>query len=78
MPDVIGEFGESDCAHGYVSAFMRYADRHRLSYLGWEWSPSPNGCTSGHQLSLIRDWAGRPTWYGLGLKLHLQALPHRP
>ena len=51
---------------------MRYADRHRLSYLGWEWSPSPNGCTSGHQLSLIRDWADRPTWYGLGLKQHLQ------
>jgi endoglucanase len=77
VPVVIGEFGESDCAHGYVRAFMRYADRHRLSYLGWTWNASPSGCTRGHELSLMRNWAGVPTRYGLGLKVHLQALAHR-
>jgi hypothetical protein len=77
VPVVIGELGESDCAHGYVSAWMRYADRHGLSYLGWEWNATPNGCTRGHELSLIRNWAGTPTRYGSGLKSHLQALARR-
>lgn len=77
VPVVIGEFGESDCAHGYISAWMRYADRHQLSYLAWAWAASPRGCTSGHELSLIRNWDGTPTRYGLGLKEHLQALARR-
>jgi hypothetical protein len=77
VPVVIGEFGESDCAHGYIKSWMRYADRHRLSYLAWSWNASPSGCTSGHQLSLIRNWAGTPTRYGAGLKVHLQALARR-
>jgi hypothetical protein len=77
VPVVIGELGEFDCAHGYVSAWMRYADRHRLSYLGWQWKASTSGCGPGHELSLIRNWAGAPTRYGAGLKAHLQALARR-
>ncbi len=75
VPVVIGELGETDCAHGYVSAWMRYADRHRLSYLGWAWNPGWS-CDGGP--SLIRNWAGTPTQYGVGLKSHLQALARRP
>jgi hypothetical protein len=70
VPVVTGEFGESDCAHGYADSYMAWADAHGLSYLGWTWNPWD--CSGGP--ALISDWNGTPTPYGAGLHDHLAAL----
>jgi len=70
VPVVTGEFGESDCAHGYADGYMAWADAHGLSYLGWTWNPWD--CGGGP--ALISDWNGTPTAYGAGLHDHLAAL----
>jgi hypothetical protein len=75
-PVVAGEIGEYDCAHGYIDDFMAFADRHRISYLGWTWDAvNPNGggwqCDTGP--ALIKNYDGTPTDYGVGLRNHLRA-----
>lgn len=70
FPVIIGEFGESDCAHGYADQLMTWADSNKLSYLGWTW----NNWDCGSGPSLITDYSGTPTSYGAGLKAHLAAL----
>ncbi len=73
VPLVTGELGEVDCRHGYVDSYMRWADRHGVSYLGWNWGAGGRWtCTGGP--SLIRDYAGDPTRYGVGLRRHLRQL----
>lgn len=69
VPVVTGEFGEYDCATTYVEPFMKFADLHRLSYLGWAWDTYDCGGFP----ALIADYAGTPTRYGIGLKRHLAA-----
>jgi len=66
-PIIIGEFGENDCAHGYADQLMQWADTNKLSYLGWTWNNWD--CSTGP--SLITDYSGNPTNYGLGLRNHL-------
>jgi hypothetical protein len=70
VPVVTGEFGEFDCATAYVTPYMTFADSIGLSYLGWAWDAY--GCNSFP--SLVSDYAGTPTNYGIGLKSHLSAL----
>jgi hypothetical protein len=75
VPVVVGELGETDCAHGYLDDWMRYADRHGISYLGWTWNATAPGswtCRGGP--SLIRNWAGAPTRFGGGFRRHLRDL----
>jgi hypothetical protein len=77
VPVVVGELGETDCAHGYIDSWMRYADRQHLSYLGWTWNATAPGswtCRGGP--SLIKNWNGTPTAYGVGYKEHLAPLAH--
>jgi endoglucanase len=75
-PVVAGELGESDCGHTYIDSFMSWADRHSVSYLGWAWDAHHGWtCTGGP--SLIRDYDGTPTKYGIGLRDHLRALRRR-
>jgi hypothetical protein len=77
-PVVTGELGQVDCEHDYVDGYMRWADRHGISYLGWAWYVNPeleSACTAGP--ILIRDYAGTPSSYGVGLKKHLQRLHNR-
>lgn len=69
-PVIIGEFGENDCAHGYSDQLMQWADSNKLSYLGWTWNNWD--CSQGP--SLITDYTGNPTNYGMGLKNHLAQL----
>jgi hypothetical protein len=66
IPVVAGELGEDDCAHGFIDAFMSWADAHRLSYLGWTYNPWD--CKSGP--SLIRAYDGGVTEFGRGLRQH--------
>jgi hypothetical protein len=65
-PTLIGEFGEVDCAHGFIDGLMRWADREKLGYVAWTWDnwPSCDGPT------LITSYDGTPTAYGLGVRDH--------
>jgi hypothetical protein len=70
VPLVTGELGETDCAHGYIDTYMPWADTNGISYLGWAWDT--NGCNSFP--SLISNYDGTPTNFGIGFRDHLAAL----
>ncbi|MET7454280.1 cellulase family glycosylhydrolase [Streptomyces sp. NPDC005574] len=70
VPLVAGEIGENTCSHGFVDQVMKWFDDRGLSYLGWTWNTWD--CSSGP--SLISDYGGTPTPYGIGLRDHLRAL----
>ena len=70
VPLVTGELGESDCAHGYIDAYMPWADANGISYLGWAWNTA--NCNSFP--ALISAYDGTPTNFGVGLKNHLATL----
>lgn len=72
-PVVTGELGQSGCRRNYVNPYMRWADRHGISYLGWTWNAGGRWDCSGGP-SLIKDFEGNPTRYGVGLRKHLRLL----
>ncbi|MDQ1375979.1 MAG: endoglucanase [Acidimicrobiaceae bacterium] len=73
-PMVTGELGEFDCAHGFIDGYMGWADAHGVSYLGWTWdATAPGGWTCGGGPSLITNYDGTPTGFGVGLRDHLAA-----
>jgi hypothetical protein len=72
VPVLIGEIGQNDCSHAFIDQLMPWADSHRLGYLGWAWDAWPGGCGPGP--TLISDYTGTPTPYGVGLRDHLAAL----
>jgi hypothetical protein len=76
VPVVSGEIGESGCTDSYIDTYMPWADAHGVSYLGWTWdstgAPSHWSCSRGP--ALIKNYAGVPTAFGIGLKEHLAAL----
>jgi hypothetical protein len=73
FPVVTSELGEGDCAHRYIDPYMRWADRHGVSYLGWAWyTADDTDCYNGP--TLIRDYSGAPTRFGIGLREHLREL----
>jgi hypothetical protein len=65
-PVVMTEFGETDCAGGYVTPLMRWADAHGISYLAWTWDVWD--CRSGP--ALITSYDGAPTGYGKAVRKH--------
>jgi endoglucanase len=72
-PVVTGELGEGDCTHRYIDPYMRWADRHGISYLGWAWYTA-NDLTCRNGPTLIEDFDGTPTGFGIGLRNHLLEL----
>jgi endoglucanase len=76
VPVVATEFGELDCRTRFIEPFMRWADRHGISYVAWAWNaslvPGSWPCAAGP--SLIRSYSGEPTPYGRGFRDHLAAL----
>ena len=70
VPLTAGELGEHDCAHGYLDTLLPWLDGHAGGYLGWGWGTFD--CSSFP--SLISDYAGTPTGFGIGLRDHLAAL----
>jgi aryl-phospho-beta-D-glucosidase BglC (GH1 family) len=76
-PVVTGELGEGDCMHRYIDGYMRWADLHGISYLGWAWN-TDNGWTCRSGPSLIKDYSGRPTNFGVGFRDHLRDLAREP
>ena len=69
-PVVASEFGEKDCARGWVENFMSWADDAGISYLAWTWDTWPD---CGNPV-LITAYDGTPTAYGAGVRDHLAAL----
>ena len=65
MPLVTGELGQNDCAHGFVDTFMNWMDANGMGYMGWGWY------TAGCEDSLITDYSGTPTAFGVGVRAHL-------
>lgn len=67
-PIVTTEFGENDCAGGYVTSLMQWMDTKQLSYLAWTFNNWD--CKSGP--ALIKDYVngGTPTNYGQAVKSH--------
>ena len=76
-PVVTGEMGEGDCRHTYIDPYMAWADRHGVSYLGWTWD-THGGWTCRGGPSLITNYDGSPTGFGIGLRDHLRMLARRP
>jgi endoglucanase len=75
VPVLFGELGETNCRHGYIDELLRFADAHGIGYLGWTWDAVSAGgwsCTRGP--SLIADYRGTPTGFGVGFRDHLRAL----
>jgi hypothetical protein len=72
-PVVTGEMGEGDCRDAYIDPYMRWADRHDVSYLAWAWD-AHGGWTCKSGPSLIKDYDGTPTAFGRGFRDHLRAL----
>src|SRR5947207_1314213 len=70
VPIVATEFGEHDCAGGWMNQFLPWADQHGLSYTAWTWDTWPN---CGNPV-LITKYDGTPTGYGVSLRDHLRGL----
>jgi endoglucanase len=68
FPVVLGETGESNCADDDLSVLLPWADEYGVSYLAWAWYVGE--CTS---YSLVSNYSGTPTDYGLGYREHLMA-----
>jgi endoglucanase len=82
-PVVTGEIGDfsadnSVCNHDYIDQYMPWADDHGVSYLGWTWNSVSGGYHCGNGPSLIEEYDGTPTGYGIGLRDHLLSLLPNP
>lgn len=66
VPVVIGEYGDTDCTHRLTDKLLPYADTHGLSYLAWGWVVG--NCRD--EPSLIKDYKGTPSNWGVGVKAH--------
>lgn len=67
-PILVGELGQSDCAHWFVDQLFDWADPRGIGYLAWTWNdwPSCDGPT------LITSFDGTPTAYGAGVRAHYE------
>jgi endoglucanase len=70
VPIIVGEFGELDCGDSLYPPFLDFADQHGISYLGWAWFVG----SCAKEPSLITNYAGTPTAYGIGYQQHLDSL----
>jgi hypothetical protein len=52
---------------------MRWADRRGISYFGWAWDAKGGwNCHTGP--TLIQNYRGKPTGFGIGFRNHLLKL----
>jgi endoglucanase len=70
VPIVAGEVGELDCGDTLYPPFLEFADEHGISYLAWAWFVG----NCAREPSLISDYSGTPTAYGVGYRQHLASL----
>jgi endoglucanase len=77
FPIVVGGFGDTDCNSDYSRRLMRFADRHRISYLAWTWNTVADygGCSNallGPRLSAY--YSGHPSGFGRGIRRHFRRI----
>jgi hypothetical protein len=70
VPVIVGEIGENDCQDSYINPLMTWLDTNGGNYLAWAWNTYD--CSSFP--SLVSDYSGTPTNFGVGFKSHLAAL----
>jgi len=70
IPLIAGETGQTDCSTDFMYDFMHYADANGIGYLAWAWLPA--NCAKDP--SLISDFDGTATDYGISLQTHLNNL----
>lgn len=70
VPLIVGEIGEHDCQGIYIGPLMDWLDANGGSYLAWTWNTY--GC-AGNDPSLISDYSGTPTGFGVDFRDHLLA-----
>jgi hypothetical protein len=74
VPIVVGEIGQNDCQGTYIDALMPWLDARGGNYLAWAWNTYD--CSSFP--SLISDYTGTPTAFGIDFRNHLLTLARRP
>ncbi|XP_054265212.1 endoglucanase-like [Macrosteles quadrilineatus] len=72
-PVIVGEIGENDCSHQYIDKLMPYLEERGISYLGWTWNNW--NCKDGP--SLVKNYDGEPTKFGIGFKNFLAKVAHQ-
>lgn len=72
-PILFGEIGETDCLHTYVDSLMAWADGQAagvgIGYLAWTWD-TWGGCLGP---TVIINYDGTPSSYGVGVRDHFVA-----
>jgi endoglucanase len=71
VPLIADEIGEGDCLHNYIDRLMPWLDAHQINYLAWSWWVGDCAAT----FSLISDYDGTATDFGVGFRDHLVNLP---
>ncbi len=71
VPVIAAEIGQDGCADSYIDPLMNWLDARSTGYLAWAWNADFN-CSSGP--SLITNYTGTPTAYGVGFRSHLKTL----
>lgn len=70
FPVVTSELGSDDCARGFADTYLAWADSRGISSTPWTWNVWD--CRQGP--SLIADYNGTPTGFGIAVKERFQAL----
>lgn len=76
-PVIATEIGTNSCNATFMNTLMNWLDSKQLGYLAWQWQGPPGSWynTSCSEITLISDFTGTPTTYGLIYKQHLAILP---
>jgi hypothetical protein len=70
VPLIADEIGQTDCQHDYIDNLMNWLDAHQIGYLAWSWWVGDCAGTP----SLISDYDGTPSNFGLGFRNHISNL----
>jgi hypothetical protein len=70
VPVIVGEIGQNDCQTNYIDSLMNFLDANGGHYLAWAWNTFD--CSSFP--SLLSNYDGTPTAFGVGVRDHLLAL----
>lgn len=70
VPLIVGEIGETDCGFTFINEMMDWLDAHGGNYAAWAWATYD---CSGFP-SLVSDYSGTPTGFGIGLRNHLLSI----
>lgn len=75
VPVIALEIGTDSCDADFLNSLMKWLDAHEIGYLAWTWNAGSWFSPVCSEITLISDYSGTPTAYGLIYKTHLSALP---